>query len=508
MTATRRERICRAIVVMTVLLGSAVAASAQFVEQSPKLTVALGGLDHFGSSIALEGDTAVIGATDEPGAGHAYVFSRDPATGVWTQAAHLVPTVRPNGRASFGVSVAIHGDTVVVGAPETSEILTAQPPPNVGTAYIYARNQGGPNAWGQVATLAGSDAVSGDLFGRSVAVNGDRVVIGAPHTWFGIPIKTPGVAYVFSRNQGGPDMWGEVAKLSASDAVGGDAFGWSLALNEETLIVGATGFHATAPGGAAYVFVPDSQGPSWTETLKLTPGDPQSDDGFGSSIALSGSTAIVGAPGLASAYIFGFDPQGPIPWTQVAKLMGDNTSPSSGFGMHVALTGDEAIVGDIEDDAMDEGAAYVFARNQQAKNAWGRVAKLVASDLRRDDFFGSSVAISGGTALVGASGQVSISTPLSGAVYVFVEPVTHDDLQELISAVDALDLRPWPKGELRVLLQVAAAPVLAGSPNFRVFALRLFVDKVWLFQLTGQLQKVTATDLISRARQIIISLQP
>jgi hypothetical protein len=140
----------------------------------------------------------------------------------------------PNDR--FGYSVAINGDTVVVGAYSKNS--------STGAAYIFERNQGGAENWGQAQKLTANDAAVNDQFGWSVAIDVDTVVVGA---WF--KNSNTGAAYIFERNQGGAQNWGQVQKLTASDAAGGDDFGSSVAINAETVVIGA-GFKNSNIGAA------------------------------------------------------------------------------------------------------------------------------------------------------------------------------------------------------------------------------------------------------------------
>ncbi len=170
----------------------------------------------FGESVAVSGNTAIVGAafTLGPGgqccAGAAYVFERVDATAnAWHRTAKLT-AADPTAVALFGFSVSINGDIAVIGAPGLGA------PGNA--AYVFARHQGGPNPWGQVAKLTTDDVDVGDSFGISVSISGDIVIVGA-----GEGFPTRGSVYVFARNQGGMNAWGQVARLRASDGMPGDA---------------------------------------------------------------------------------------------------------------------------------------------------------------------------------------------------------------------------------------------------------------------------------------------
>ncbi|MCH8064633.1 MAG: FG-GAP repeat protein, partial [Chloroflexi bacterium] len=254
----------------------------------------------------------------------------------------------------FGESVAISGDTTVVGADgEDAGGISS------GAAYVFERNEGAASNWGEVKKLTASDAQAGDNFGLSVAISSDTVVVGSPREDVGgSQFDDFGAAYIFQRNEGGADNWGQVAKLTASDALLDDQFGWSVAISGDIAVIGI--YREVAGGndaGAAYVFRRDEGGTdNWGEVKRLT--------AFG------------------------------------AKL-GDE------FGISVAVSGDTAVVGASRDDAggSDAGAAYVFQRNEGGADTWGEVKKLTASDGQAFDQFGGSVAISGDTAVVGATGK-------------------------------------------------------------------------------------------------------
>ena len=149
---------------------------------------------------------------------------------------------------TFGLSVALSGDSAIVGASGEDAGGT-----RAGAAYVFERNQGGPGNWGEVGKLTASDAQAGNVFGFSVAVSGDTAVVGASGEDAGG--NNAGAGYVFERDEGGTDNWGEVTKLTASDAHGGDFFGSSVAASGDTAVVGASDEDAGGDNaGAAYVF--------------------------------------------------------------------------------------------------------------------------------------------------------------------------------------------------------------------------------------------------------------
>src|SRR6266545_734731 len=255
--------------------------------------------DGFGFSVAISGETVVVGALFDDGAaglqqGSAYVFAR--SGGVWTQQQKLLASDAAAG-ALFGISVAISGETVVVGAPGDD---------SRGSAYVFARSGG---VWSQQQKLRASDAAVADSFGASVAISGETVVVGAIGD-DGAAGRDQGSAYVFARSGG---VWTQQQKLEASDAAANDLFGLSVAISGETVVVGAP-FDAGAAGnsqGSAYVFA--RSGGVWSQQQKLEASDAALGDQFGFSVAVSGGTVVVGAhddSGAAgrlqgSAYVFG-----------------------------------------------------------------------------------------------------------------------------------------------------------------------------------------------------------
>jgi FG-GAP repeat protein/centrosomal CEP192-like protein len=322
----------------------------------------------------------------------------------WIQQAELTAS---DGKAVdlFGFSVAVSGSTLVVGAPGYV-FSTATTP---GAAYVFVASGG---TWIQQAKLTAFDGVVSDLFGRSVAVSGSTAVVGAPRHMVGANTDQ-GMAYVFVRSGG---TWSQQAELTASDGAAFDQFGFSVALNGSTAIVGAPGLigqSIPASNGRAYVFV-DSGG-TWSQQAELTASDGKLTDLFGISVALDGSTAVVGAPEHSvgsnfrqgAAYVF-VDSSGT--WSQQAELTALDGAAQDLFGRSAAVSGATALVG-----APNHNAAYSFVRSG---GTWSQQAKLTASDAVGD--FGGSVAISGSTAVVGDTEYAVGSNSNVGAAYVFV----------------------------------------------------------------------------------------
>ncbi len=373
--------------------------------------------DEFGIRVAVSVDTAVVGAWSEDAGGAAYVFHRDQGgQDNWGEVKKLTASDAQAGD-RFGWSVAVSGDTAVVGANgEDAGGTTA------GAAYVFQRDQGGTDNWGEVKKLTASDAQAFSDFGFSVAVSGGTVVVGA--------FVEDGAAYVFQRDEGGTDNWGEVTKLLASDAEAIDVFGISVAVSGDTAVVGAQGEDAGGShAGAAYVFQRDEGSQdNWGEVKKLTASDAQANDYFGISVAVSGDTAVVGAyledagaTNAGAAYVFQRDEGGADNWGEVQKLTASDTQFSGVFGFSVAVSGDTAVVGAYGENAGGigaAGAAYVFQRDEGGAGNWGEVTKLTASDAHFSDEFGGSVAVNGDTAVIGERGEDAGGSN-AGAAYVF-----------------------------------------------------------------------------------------
>ncbi len=453
------------------LLLAAQVAGAAITQQAYLKASNTGPEDYFGYSVAVSGDTMVVGAYLEDstaaGSGAAYVFVRNGTN--WTQQAHLKVS-NPGNYDFFGIAVAISGDTLVVAANGEDSSATGvdgdgsdNSASDSGAAYVFVRN--GTN-WTQQAYLKASNTDGGDEFGVYVAISGDTVVVGAPgegSSATGVDgdgsdnsVSHAGAAYVFVRNG---TTWTQQAYLKASNTGANDSYYGAgdffarVAISGDTVVVGTPGEDSSATGvdgdqsdnsaadsGAAYVFV--RSGTTWSQQAYLKASNP--DNAFGLGVAVSGDTIVVGA-GRESGYVF---VRSGTTWSQQAYLKASNTEAGDGFGYPVAISGDTIVVGALQEDssatgvdgnqdsnsATNSGAAYVFVRSG---TTWTQQAYLKASNTGgalpgqdSGDFFGESVAISGNTIVVGAdqedsnatgvnSNQSNNSASNAGAAYVF-----------------------------------------------------------------------------------------
>jgi len=372
-----------------------------YVERQRLTGIGVPDRDFFGQAVAIDGDTAVVGSPGykvgtADGQGSAFVFARNGAA--WTQTAQLIANDGEAGD-TFGSSVSINGDYIVIGAPrKTINGNTIQ-----GAAYVFVRSGG---TWTQQARLLAGDGVAVDQFGQSVAISGGRVAAGAPGDAIGGK-QNQGSVYLFTRSG---STWAQEVKLTANDGAVDDGFGVSVALAGDTLISSAPNadIGMNPNQGAAYVF--ESAGTTWRQRAKLTAGDGATTDRFGRSVALFGQTALVGAllehfgtpsaPG--AAYVFVGPGASSGNWSQQAKLKVGDASASDRLGFSVALSGDTAVLGAVGtpiSGRTGQGSAFVFTRTG---SSWSQRQSIVASDGSAGAQFGYSAAISGDTIIVGA----------------------------------------------------------------------------------------------------------
>ena len=454
-----------------------------------------GPFDWFGWSVAVSGDTVVIGAPQEgssatgldgsqadnsaPESGAAYVFVR--SAGVWTQQAYLKPSNTETDD-HFGYSVSISGDTVVIGALGEDSNATGvngnqsdNSSSNSGAAYVFIRTAG---LWTQSDYLKASNTGAGDMFGWSVAISGETIVVGTPFeasSAAGVGgnqadngAANSGAAYVFIRSDG---AWIQSAYLKASNTGANDNFGYSAAVSGDSIVIGAPGEDSktTGPGrnqldnsagnsGAVYVF--NRSAGTWDQQAYLKASNSGTADLFGTSVSVSGDAIVVGAPGEGSnatgvdgdqtsnnlvgagaAYVF---VRSDGAWFQSAYLKASNTGANDNFGSSAAVSGDTIVIGAPGEDsnatgiggnqannsASGSGAAYLFIRSD---GVWGQHAYLKASNTGPDEF-GISVAIWDDSVAIGAlledsnatgvgGNQASNAASNSGAAYVFgLEP--------------------------------------------------------------------------------------
>ncbi len=365
--------------------------------------------------MAVSGTTAIVGAPDHTVSGHANQGAAYVFTlsgGTWSQTGELTAS---DGAASdlFGTAVAVSGTTAIVGAPDH----TVSGHANQGAAYVFTLSGG---TWSQTGELTASDGAASDLFGSALAISGTTVVVGtADHTVSGH--ANQGAAYVFTLSGG---TWSQTGELTASDGAASDLFGSSVAISGTTVVVGTADHTVSghANQGAAYVFT--LSGGTWSQTGELTASDGAASDLFGSSVAISGTTVTIGAPdhtvsghaNQGAAYVFTLSGG---TWSQTGELTASDGAASDLFGSSVAISGTTVVVGAAHHTVSghaNQGAAYVFTLSG---GTWSQTGELTASDGAASDLFGSSVAISGTTVVVGAAHHTVSGHANQGVAYVF-----------------------------------------------------------------------------------------
>ncbi len=367
--------------------------------------------DQFGDSVALDGDTALIGARLDDdhgsGSGSAYVFTLDGTA--WTQQQKLTPADAGPGDV-FGDSVALDNHTALIGASSDADNGLES-----GSAYVFTLDG---TAWTQQQKLIPSDGDSREHFGDSVALDGTTALISASLDANNGPQS--GAVYVFTFDG---TSWSERQKLTPADATPGDHFGHSITLDGNTALIGSRFDDDKGnASGSVYVFAFD--GTIWTQQQKLTAADGEPGDSFGRSVVLKGNTALIGAPldddngnNSGSAYVFTFDDT---IWSQQQKLTATDGASEDEFGSSIALDGNMALIGAPESDAegVDSGATYLFSFDG---SAWSETVKLLGDDHGTLDLMAhrTGVALDGANALVGAPRHEHHDVD-SGAAYVFL----------------------------------------------------------------------------------------
>ncbi|MGH8428590.1 MAG: hypothetical protein ACRES7_11555, partial [Gammaproteobacteria bacterium] len=368
--------------------------------------------DVFGNAVAVSGTTALISApaaaingnTDQ---GAVYVFTE--SNGVWSQESKLTAS---DGAAGdyFGVSAVFAGDGTIAFVGAFNADVSGNT--DQGAVYVFTDTD---DTWTQTQKLTASDGASGDYFGQSIGVDGTTAFIGAPNAASGANTGQ-GAAYVFADVD---STWTQTQKLTASDGMTDEGFGNAVAVSGTTALVGTYDDVFPFDQGAAYVFT-DVEG-TWTQTQKLTASDGVSNDCFGYSVALLGTTALIGAfhasvngtANQGAAYVFD-DSNGT--WTQTQKLAASDGAAGDAFGKSVVLEGTTALAGapDAGNQPIQDhpDAAYLFTGSG---GIWSETQKFTAVYYH----FGYSLAISGANILIGSRGDTGNGNVHQGAAYFY-----------------------------------------------------------------------------------------
>ncbi len=389
--------------------------------QNQKITSTPRGVGaQFGNAVAINGNTMVVGArfdsTTASQAGAAYVFVLN--NGTWTQQAVLLAN---DGAVAdkFGQSVAISGNTIVVGAYQDDTGFA-----DGGSAYVFVRSG---TIWTFQQKLTPALMAANDEFGNAVGITGDSIIVGAHFA--DLPSNSDaGAAYVFQRSG---TTWTEIQKLTPSSGtggpLGGNNFGESVAMNGGRAVIGASGDNTPQTfAGAVYVFT--ESGGLYGLQQKLTILNGSNGDRFGSSVAIEGNTLVggakeyspaVGQSAFGAAYIYEFNGS---TWVSQGRLTASDGALADRFGWSVAVSNNVIAVGAREDDTTvgaDAGSAYIFTR---VGNGWSETQKIAPGDTFNGDRFGSGVALSFGNLVIGAAEKALTAPNGQGAAYYFTMP--------------------------------------------------------------------------------------
>lgn len=371
-----------------------------------------------GSPIAISGNTVVLGAPNfASGKGAVYVFNRDPQTGVWdTNPANTVTLTNPTGVSgdNFGYAIAIEDDTIVVGARNQDLLIGGTTVRSAGAVYVFTRTNGVWSLW-----QGGTDFYAGqarnDQFGSSVAISGNTIAVGVPYEDPAKNIKNAGSVLLFKR--GSDNRWSySTEKQGTTDRIKGDLYGSTLAVEGDTLLVGAPMANGTCGGacGTVSVYSRNQGGTDQWGLLTVIQASPTvGNQYFGKSVAISGSRIVVGAPYATNsgqpgrAYIYNLAGSTA---SQVTFLTGTTAAGVTGqFGASVAIDGNRIAVGQPYPTA-STGAVIVY-EDALLNGQWNPIQTLGLTAPVNGDQLGAAVVMSGQTVFAGAPGR----TPTGGA---------------------------------------------------------------------------------------------
>ena len=431
----------RALLFSMALAAAAHAATFTEITRGP----VAGSLD-FGTSIAVSGDICAVGSPiaspNGQAVGSVFIYERN-ANGAdsWDLAKRIDG---PDGvNTMFGNSVDLYGDTLVVGAITTRINAIA-----TGAAYIYARDAGGPAAWGLVKRLTPEGFAQADEnFGTSVAIYGDWAVVGAPfedNIVQNVPtVYDVGYTYLYYRNQSGPENWGLVKRLATPYTAANGRNGTSVDITDRFVISGSP---SSSSIGLAFINEKNIGGANaWGPAAILVAPDGGSGNRFGASVSLSGDEAIVGAPkagssvtGAGAAYIFRMR-MAATDWRLIRTLIPGYRHAEQMFGYSVTIAGGRAVVGAWGDGHLgfQAGAAYVFERDNGGSERWGNSAIVTASNGTPNDQYGFAVRTDGRTLAVGAAlYSIPQTSTIYGAAYIYPDFARTLGTQLATSAID------------------------------------------------------------------------
>jgi len=414
--------ITNVLIVFIILIVGINYINAQPIYQGDMLTASdNGNLDQFGASVDIYEETIVVGSVyDDTGNkknhGSAYVYEK--GENGWQQKIKLVAS-DIKAVALFGCAVGIYENTIIVGA--LGDNSGGQ---NSGAAYIFVKDNTGN--WVQQSKLIPDDLKEGLGFGFDVAIYGDYAIVGALD--FSTNINITGNAYIFHKNKGGQNNWGQVKKITASGNEIGNWFGYSVDIDDGIVIVGAWKSSLNGDNsGLAYIYEKNNGGnDNWGQLKVLKPEGLDANFNFGYSIDIDQDKAIIGATGAdlkGSAYIFQKDKGGSNNWGELLKLKPDNGKFNDNYGFSVSIYGDDLIIGSIRHYREDgSGVVYIYNKDMGGADKWGLVSEVIPDDPSDRGAFGCSVSLFDGNAIIGARTK-SIDFDITGAAFIFGPPL-------------------------------------------------------------------------------------
>lgn len=299
---------------------------------------------------------------------------------------------------------------------ETVVVGVADKHEATGAAYVYTKPANGWIDMTSTAKLTASDGEELDVLGESIAISNDTIVVGAWGADGDI-----GAVYVYEKPAGGWVDMTETAKLTASDGQSGDFVGWSVAIDGDTVVIGSP--DKVDMIGVAYVFTKPASGwTNMTETAKLTLSERQTSAAFGMTVGVNGEAAFISAPGadngMGAVYVFNKPTSGWASATQTAKLNLTDRNETDAFGVNMAINGETLLFGVGAKDNQT-GAAYIYTKPASGWTNMTETAKLVAADRETGDRFGASVGLSDDTIVIQNSMNFESESLRLGALYIF-----------------------------------------------------------------------------------------
>jgi hypothetical protein len=354
--------------------------------------------DLFGYSVAIDGDYAIVGAPED-GVGNqgvqgsAYVFKK--TNGAWQQQAHLFAS---NGDVEdlFGTSVSIDGDYAVVGAPYKSVNGAS----SRGAVYVFVRNG---DIWTEQAILLSSDGSMSDHFGHKVAIEGEYLIASAPYNDVGGQ-NDRGTVYVFKRTG---QSWAQTWAINPVSGLSNDHIGKSIAIDSNVVVIGAPGDYNNNMNRCGAVYIYTRTGNLWSQTQLITTTTPQSNLEFGTSVALHNTALLIGAPGYdhsgeanaGAVFIYGY---GNGVWGYYIGIVAPEYVDGGNFGFSMALNDTHVLIG-----APGHDIDYLNSVGRVWIYQWTPTGPELISHMDYDngqdgDKFGFALGLHGANAIIGA----------------------------------------------------------------------------------------------------------